>query len=175
MNKMSLNKKVGIVALVAVFVTAMTVIIVVPNVAFATPSTLAEENAQLQVTAYAKGIAIQKIDNETVKMPANLTLTAEPVERREKLILFKIVDGKVDVNGTVYTISEGKGVVVKPRQIIVLHCKGISSDGTEVALNLHARYFWMGGHLYVARVRGILKIGEDTRMLLLLRGYAKIP
>lgn len=171
MNKMSMKKKVSIVALAAVF---MAVIIVIPNVTFATPSTLAEENT-VQVTAYAKGIAIQKVNNETVRMPANLTLTAEPVERREKLILFKIVSGKVDINGTVYTISEGEGVLIKARHTVVLRCQGTSPDGTEVLLKLRAEYFWMGGHLYVARVKGILKIGEDTRMLLLMRGFARIP
>jgi hypothetical protein len=171
MNEISLQKKTGIVALVAVF---MAVIIVVPNVAFATSSTSAEENT-VQVTAYAKGIAIQKIDNETVKTPANLTLVAEPVERGEKLITFKIVGGKVDVNGTVYVISGGKGIVVKPLHMVLLRCNGTSPDGTEVLLSLRAKYFWMGGHLYVARIKGILKVGEDTRMLLLLRGYARIP
>ena len=170
MNKMSMKKKVSIVALAAVF---MAVIIVIPNVTFATPSTLAEENT-LQVTAYAKGIAIQKVNNETVRMPANLTLTAEPVERREKLILFKIVSGKVDINGTLCTISGGKGIVIKPRHIVLLRCNGTSPDGTEVILNLHAIYFWMGGHLYVTRIKGILKVGEDTRMLLLMRGFARI-
>jgi len=171
MSKMSLKKKTVIIAVAAVF---MAVIIVVPNMVFATSSILAEETA-VQVTAYAQGIAIQEMDNETVKMPANVTLTAEPIERGEKLILFKIVGGRVDINGTLYTISQGKGVVIKPRHIVVLHCQGTSPDGAQVLLRLRVRYFWMGGHLYVARVKGILKIGEDTKMLLLLRGHARIP
>lgn len=171
MTKMSLKKKAGIVALAAVF---MAVIIVGPNMAFATSSTLAEENT-VQVIAYAKGIAIQKIDNETVKMPANLTLVAEPIERGEKLILFKIVGGKVDVNGAVYTISEGEGMVIKARRTVMLRCQGTGPEGAEVLLRLRAEYFWMGGHLYVARVTGVLKIGEDTRILLLMRGYTRMP
>jgi len=171
MNHVSLKTKIGIVALAAVFLIA---IIVVPNIAFATSLTLSEETA-VQVTADARGIAIQKVNNETVQMPANLTLVAEPIERGEKLILFKIVGGRVDINGAVYTISEGKGIVVKPRHIVMLRCQGTSSDGTEILLGLCVKYFWMGGHLYVARVKGVLKIGEDTRMLLLMRGYARIP
>jgi hypothetical protein len=170
MNKISL-KKTGMMTLAVLF---MAVIIAVPNMAFATSSTVAEESA-VQVTAYAKGTAIQKIDNETVKMPVNLTLAAEPIERGEKRILFKIVGGKIDINGTVYTISEGKGIVIKLRHIVLLRCQGTSPDGTEVLLSLRARYFWMGGHLYVARVEGILRFGEDARMLLLMRGYARIP
>jgi hypothetical protein len=170
MNKISL-KKTGMMTLAVLF---MAVIIAVPNMAWASPSTLAEENT-VKVTVYAKGIALQKIDNGRAKMPANLTLTAEPVECGEKRILFKIVGGKVDINGTVYTISEGKGIVFKLRHIVLLRCQGTNPDGTEVLLSLRAKYFWMGGHLYVARVEGILRFGEDARILLLMRGYARIP
>ena len=88
MNKISL-KKTGIVALVAVFVIA----VIIPNVAFASTTAFSQDET-VQVTAYARGIAIQKIDNGTVKMPANLTLTAEPINRGEKLITFKIVGAK---------------------------------------------------------------------------------
>jgi hypothetical protein len=170
MNKMNV-KRIGIVALVAVFLVA---IIAVPSAALASTPAFDEEKT-VQVTAYAKGIAIQEIDNETVRMPANLTLTAELIEHGNKLILFKIVGGKAYINGTVYTISEDKSIVFKPRQAVLLRCQGTSSEGTKVVISLYAKYFWMGGHLYVARVRGTLKIGDDTRVLLLMRGYARIP
>ena len=152
MSKISLKKKASIMALAAVFVA---VIIVLPNIVFATSSTTAEEST-VQVIAYAKGIAVQRTNNETEKMPANLTLTTEPIEQREKLIIFKVVSGEVNINGTVYTLSKGKGIIIKPQHTVVLRCNGTSPDGTEVMLSLHARYFWMGGHLYVARVRGML-------------------
>jgi len=171
MSKISLEKKARVTALVTLFIA---VAIVVPSIAFASSATTTED-IDIQVTAYAKGLAIQKIGNKTVKMPANLTLAAEPIRRGEKLIAFKIIDGKVDINDMVYTISEGSGVVVKPQQAVWIHCKGSCPDGTEVRLNLYARYFWMGGHLCVARIKGILKIGEDTRTLLLMRGLVRIP
>jgi hypothetical protein len=161
-------------AITAVVTAALILMITVPYISYATST----ENTTTEcnpIIGKARGIAIQHVDNETIRMPANLTLAATPVMRRDKVIAFKIVGGEVNINGTVYTISEGKGVVIKPQHVVLLRCKGTTPDGEELLLRLHAKYFWMGGHLYVARIKGVLRIGEDTRMLLLLRGAAKIP
>jgi len=170
MINLTMKKKTAITAVVTA---ALILMVTVPYVSYATSTENTTECSP--IIGKARGIAIQHIDNETIRMPANLTLAATPMMRREKVITFKIVGGEVNINGTVYPISEGKGVVIKPRHVVILRCKGTTPDGEELLLRLRAKYFWMGGHLYVARIKSALRIGEDTKMLLLLRGAAKIP
>lgn len=172
MFTLSKKKKAMIAATAAI---ALVLMVAMLYTAYAEPSSTSEENLSRKVVVLkARGIALEKIDNQTVKMPANLTLYCEPVKEYKGVIGFRIVNGTVEVNATTYTITEGKGLVIQHRHAIALQAKGTGSDGQTVTLKLAGRYFWMWGHLYVARLRGVLRVG-DTKLLLLLRAAAKVP
>lgn len=171
MTVISKKWKMAIVAPIAIALVAM---VAFPIVGYAedVPTT----DAPAPVIVKARGVALQKADDGTIiKLPANMTLAAVKVKRAEGVILFKVLNGTVNIDGTVYTIDEGVGIVLTKRQAVFAWCKGVGPNGETVTLKLAAKYLWMWGNLYVGRIKGIIRIGEDTRMLLLLRGATRIP
>jgi hypothetical protein len=126
------------------------------------------------IAVKAKGFAFKRIDNETIKQyPVELTLTLELGERNGTRIPVLGVNGTVDVNGTVYTIESGKGVILTGRHVALIQCEGVDANGNEVTLGIRAVYFWWGGKLYAFRAKALLSTA-DGRMLLLMRGVAKV-
>ena len=57
------------------------------------------------------------------------------------------------VNGVTYTVTSGNGGVLTGRHAILLQAQGTSPDGQTVTFKLAGRYFWMGGNLYVVRIK----------------------
>ena len=140
--------------------------------------TFAEEQAlqRKHVYARARDIAIQKIDNETIKTPVNLELALVLGEKRGCFIPVLNVKGSIDVNGTIYTIEYGDDIIQTQRHWALIRCVGSNAEGLEeiqVTLRLGAAYFWWGGDLYAFRAKALLRIA-DTPTLLLLRGIAKV-
>lgn len=126
-----------------------------------------------QVYARARGVAIQKNDNETVKTPVNLTLALVLGEKRGNFTPVLNVKGSIDVNGTIYTFEYGDGIIQTQRHRAFIRCVGIDSNDNQVTFRLGAAYFWWGGKLYVFRAKALLRTA-DAPTLLLLRGIAKI-
>jgi hypothetical protein len=172
MLTLSKKKKATIVVTIAI---ALALMVALPTIGFATSSSASEEIlSQKIVVLKAKGIAVEKIDNQTVKMPANMTLFLEPVRKYRGVIGFKVVNGTVEVNNTTYVIAEGKGLLIYRRHAIVLQATGTAPDGQTVTLKIAGRYFWMWRHLYVARLRGVLRV-DDTTLWLWLRAASRVP
>lgn len=172
MLTLSKKKKVTIAVTATI---ALILIVAMPYIGYAAPSPTSEEIlSQKIVILKARGIAIEKIDNQTVKMPANLTLFCEPIKKYKGFTGFKIVNGTMEVDGTTYVITEGKGLVIHQKNAVILQSKGTGPDGQTVTLKLAGRYLWMWGHLYVARLWGVFRF--DNRVLLLrLRAAARAP
>jgi len=171
---MTVTSKKWKMVLVASIAIALVAMIAFPTVGYAeeVPTT----DSPTPVIVKARGVALQKADNGTItKLPANMTLTVVKVKRAEGVILFKVLNGTINIDGIVYTIDEGIGIVLTDSQTVFAWCKGAGPNGETVTLKLAAKYLWMWGNLYVARISGIIRIGEDIRMLLLLRGAARIP
>jgi hypothetical protein len=118
-------------------------------------------------TLVAKGYAVEKINSQITKYQANFTLTLQATEANVTVKKFDVVSGKVTVDGSSFTITSGKGAVLVGRRAILLEAQGTSSDGQLVTLKLEGRYFWMGGHLYVARIAAKLQTAKDNYTLLM--------
>lgn len=168
MMKVKFSKK----TLLATIVIALTVIVTSSILIYPTFASQSELERK-HVYARARGIAIQKIDNETIKMPVRVNLTLVLGKKRGKFIPVLNVNGSVDVNGTIYTIEYGDGIIQTKRHIAFIRCVGFDAEENEVTLRLGAAYFWWGGKLYAFRAKALL-CTENTRMGLLLRGIAKV-
>jgi hypothetical protein len=121
-------------------------------------------------TLKAQGIAVEKVDNQTVKSQANFTLSLQPTETNATVKKFSVSGGTIEVDGTAYTITGGNGAVLTRRHAILLQAQGTGPDGQAVTLKLAGRYFWMGGHLYVVRIVGKLQTDNGNFLLLLRAG-----
>lgn len=169
MMKIKSRKK----AILAFAVIALAVVITTSVLAYPAFATEEPEFQSKHVYVRARGIAVQKIDNETIKTPVNLTLTLVLGEKRGNFIPVLNVNGSIDVNSTIYTIEYGDGIIQTQRHVAFIRCVGFDADGNQLILRIRAPYFWWGRKLYVFRAKALLRT-VDTRMLLLLRGIAKV-
>ena len=156
------NKKKSII-IVALVALALIAVALFPSVAFA-----AEETTPQTRILRARGLAFERIENETVKMPTNLTLVVEPGKIGRGVITFNVVSGEMEVNGVKYTITEGKGLVAYYRRTLGMQLNGTDQDGNAVTVKLGGSYFWMWGRLHVARLAGTL-VTDNAKFGLLLR------
>jgi len=152
------------------FVIIITAIILavatVSTLIYALPVEGEEITSGKRVEIYARGIAKQKIENETVKMPVALKLTLYLGERHGPFTPITGAQGKLDVNGTVYAITCGSGGGFHRKEQAFIRLSGTDYDNQTFTVRLYAEYFWMGGNWYVARSIGILKTDVQTRLLL---------
>lgn len=168
-DMVNLTKKSKIV--IAVVVVVAVLAFAVPFAAYALPVT--DSNIAASRTLVAKGVAREVVNGENVTVPANFTLTLERDGGNVTVPKFNVVGGTADVNGVTYTITSGKGGVLRARHLILLKAEGTGPDGQAVTLKLAGRYFWMGGHLYVARV-GARLLTDNGNFTLLLRAGIRV-
>ncbi len=152
-------------ALIAVAAVVALVAVIVPSVVYALPPSDASIAASR--TLIAKGVAKELVNEENVTVPASFTLTLQRSSTDATVPRFDVTGGKVIVDGVSYTITSGNGGVFRGRHLILLQATGIQADGQTVTLRLAGRYFWMGGHLYVARIGARLLTPEGDFTLLL--------
>jgi uncharacterized protein with beta-barrel porin domain len=123
-------------------------------------------------TMKAQGFAYQEINGQITKYQASFTLMVQPTTTSQSKE-FAVTGGTVVVNGVTYTMTSGNGVVRSGRIIFQLKAQGTSPDGQAATLLLQGRYFWMGGHLYVARVEAKLET-DNGNYALLMRAAIRI-
>jgi len=150
----------------AAAITAAVLAVAVPFVAYAAP---AASNDPVQGTRnlIARGTATENVNGENVTTPANFTLTLERTGTNTTIPKFNVISGSVNIDGTTYTITSGHGGVLRGRHAILLQAQGMGPDGQTATLKLAGRYFWMGGHLFVARMAGLLQTGSGKEVLLM--------
>jgi len=151
---------------------AILTLVALSTVVFASPvaATVSEENGGHQVLVKARGIALSRVDNQTVRAPVNMTLVLYLGEGHRHVIPIKAVEGTVDINGTQYDLTSGRGIILTDGHTALLVCKGEGDNG-EITIRLLAEYFWMGGHLYAVRSKGC--VTDNAKMGLLLRAMAR--
>lgn len=125
------------------------------------------------VSAELKGIAICKADGEKTRSNITMVLTLNLAERQGGIRLIKSGQGTVTLNETSYEVVEANGIVQLRRNVALLKLSCKSTDGVIITLELRAKYFWMGGSLYVVRGSGILNT-EGEKMIVFFRGKANI-
>jgi type II secretory pathway pseudopilin PulG len=158
-------------ALAAMAAIAILLIIAVP---FASAQTVSNSATANVATMKAQGFAYQEVNSQTVKYQANFALTLQPASTSNGAIKgFDVAGGTVVVNGVSYAIASGNGAVRTGRHIFVLKAQGTSPDGQAVTLKLEGRYFWIGEHLYVARIGAKLQT-DNGNYLLLMRAAVKV-
>jgi hypothetical protein len=121
----------------------------------------------------AKGIVLERSNGQVVINSAGFTLSLEAVEVNETIIKFDVVGGTVEINGTEYAITQGKGAVIRDKHGFLLEAQGNDVGGQPVTLKLAGRYFWMWGRLHVARLLGSLQT-ESCKTFLLLRSVIRV-
>jgi hypothetical protein len=157
------------VALVAIVVFVVILVIAVPFVSAQAAASNAVGNIK---TLNAKGFAIQTGESQD-KFPANFTMALQATPTNDAVKKFDVTAGTVVVNGVSYAITDGKGGVATGRHLILLQAHGTDSNGQTVTLKLDGRYFWMGGHLYVARIAAKLQT-ENQNYTLLMRAAIRV-
>lgn len=173
MNQVKSRKKaISVFAVIAIATAVMASMLVYPT--YADEQELQSKN----VLARAKGVALQRIDNTTIKIsPVSLNLTLTLGENKGDSIPVLRVNGSLNVNGTVYTIEYGDGVIRTGSRfgrvhIAFIRAVGFDAEGNQITLKIQAPYFWWGGNLYAFRAKATIQTA-DSSMLLLLRGVAK--
>lgn len=161
-------------AMLAFAVVAIMAAMAASIVAYPAFAATEQEIQTKDIAVKAKGWAFQKADSETIKQ-YNVTLesTLELGERKGHIVVIANASGSVDVNGTIYTIETGKGLIFTKSRMVVARFVGVDAQGNEITLGVQAVYFWWGGKLYAFRARAVLRTTENP-MLLLLRGAAKV-
>lgn len=157
--------------IVAVTVVAL-LMVAVPCAVYALPTSDSNIVGPTR-TLVAKGVDRQVIEGQNVTTPANFTLTLERSGTNTTVPRFNVTGGTVIVNGATYTITSGNGAVLHGRHLILLQAQGTGPDGQAVTLRLAGRYFWMGGHLYVARI-GARLLTANSNSTLLLRAAIRV-
>jgi hypothetical protein len=153
--------------LIVALVVAALLVVVVPAAVYALPT--GDSNLLgASRTLVAKGVDRQVVDGQNVTVPANFTLTLERSGTNTTVPKFNVTGGSVVVNGVTYTITSGNGGVIRSKHLIILQAQGTGQDGQAVTLRLAGRYFWMGGHLFVARI-GARLLTDNGNSTLLLR------
>jgi hypothetical protein len=145
---------------------ALVIVVAVPYVAFAAP-VVTNDPVQGTRNLLGKGVVRETVNGENFTAPANFTLTLERTGTNLAVPKFNVVGGKLDVNGTIYTITSGDGGVLRARHLVLLQAKGTGPDGQSVTLKLAGRYFWMGGHLFVLRMAGSVQTAGGKEQLLM--------
>ena len=118
-------------------------------------------------TLVAKGVDRQVVNGQNVTVPTNFTLTLERSGGNTLVPKFNVIGGTVIVNGASYTITSGNGGVLRNRHLILLQAQGTGPDGQAITIRLAGRYFWMGGHIFVARIGARLLTANGNSTLLL--------
>lgn len=124
--------------------------------------------------ARAGGWAFERIDNETIRqkpVQLNITLNLGSLVRNHRLITG--VNGTLDVNGTIFAIQSGQGIIITGVHVALVRCSGVDADGNEIGFAVRAAYFWWGGSVYAFRAVALLRTVESP-MMLLMRGVAKV-
>jgi hypothetical protein len=161
----------GKILIVALVVVAL-IVVAVPAAVYALPTS--DSNlVGASRTLVAKGVDRQVVDGQTVTVPANFTLTLEQTGTNKTVPKFNVIGGSVVINGATYTITSGNGNVVRSKHLILLQAHGTGPDGQAVTLKLAGRYFWMGGHLFVARI-GARLLTENGNSTLLMRAAIRV-
>ncbi len=166
----SMNNKSGTLVAAAAAL-ALVFIVVFPCVVYAqssSTSTSQDSSTPKARVLRAVGIAAENDSGVITKMPANFTLVLEPIKANRTVIIFQVDSGSVNVKGTTYTITGGKGAVVFNKNVLLMQAQGTGPDGQPVTLKLEGRYFWMWGHLYVIRILGSLQL-DNAKLLVLMR------
>jgi hypothetical protein len=105
--------------------------------------------------------------------PAGFSLALEATEVNQTIVKFNVISGIVKINGTEYTITGGHGAVIREKHGFLLEAQSTGPEGQSATLKLAGRYFWMWGHLYVARIVGSLQT-ESAKTSLVLRAAIRV-
>lgn len=153
---------------------ALVFIVSLPYAYASSPSaTTAETQSSRTRILRAKGLAVEKANNQLVISSAGFALALEATEVNETIIKFNVISGTVKINGTEYVITGGNGAVIRDKRGFLLQAEGTSPEGQSVTLKLAGRYFWMWGHLYVARIVGSLQT-DSAKIWLVLRAAIRV-
>jgi len=142
------------------------------------PLTVSAEPTQEQATiescstvsAELKGIAIRRVDGKIIRSNITMILNLELGEKQGNIRPIKSGQGTVTLNGTSYEVVEAEGVIWLRRNVALLKLSCEGADSVAITLELRARYFWMGSHLYA--VRGLGFLHGDENMRIFFRGKA---
>lgn len=157
--------------------TVVLTILLLVTVSLAVSAESTQEQAAIEscsiVSAELKGIAIRKVDSERTRSNITMILTLDLAERQGSIRPIKSGQGTVTLNETSYEVVEANGIVQLRRNAALLKLSCKSTDCVIITLKLRAKYFWMGGSLYVVRGSGILNT-EGEKMPVFFRGKANI-
>jgi hypothetical protein len=169
MAKLWLRKK-------ALFIAALVVTLMLAStsmISYAGESEVSQEEAQRLVALRAKGIAINRTDEEKTRAPAALDLLVRLGTPNESRIPLKVLKGRVKVGEMVYNVTGGRGIVFLPRRLALLRLTAEDEDGEGVVFKFAIRYRHVACAIYRVKIVGVLK-AEEGRIFLLLKGYAKV-
>jgi hypothetical protein len=160
------RKTLFLVALVAALMVISTSMI-----SYAGGSDVSQKQAQGLVALRARGIAISRTDEEKTRAGATVGLLVKLGIRNGSRIPLSVLKGRIRVGEAVYNVTGGRGVVFLPRHLVLLRLT--AEDGESVVFRFAVRYAHIAKGIYGVKMAGVLK-AEESRVFLLLRGYAKL-
>jgi hypothetical protein len=142
-------------------------------ISYAGESDVSQEQAQGLVALRARGIAISRTDEEKTRAGATVGLLVKLGIRNGSRIPLSVLKGRIRVGETLYNVTGGRGVVFLPRRLVLLRLTAEDGDGESVVFRFAIRYAHIAKGIYGVKMAGVLK-AEESRVFLLLRGYAKL-
>jgi hypothetical protein len=125
------------------------------------------------VALRAKGIAVEKREEERTRLPAGIGLLIRLGPRNETKIFFRVLKGHVRIGESLYNVTHGRGIIFIDRHTALLRFTALDKDGENVGFKFALRYWRITKGLFAVRMRGLLQT-EEGRVFLLLRGHAKL-
>jgi hypothetical protein len=157
---------------------ALVLVASLPNTYASVPSTTTTETQSSRTRMLiARGVAVDITRSQVALTRAGFALELKATEVNETIIKFDIVGGTIRINKTDYAIdylmTGGNGAVIRDKHGCLLQATGTGPYGQSITLKLAGRYFWMWGHLYIARLAGSLQT-ESGKTHLLLRSMIRV-
>jgi hypothetical protein len=169
MASLSLKGKTLILAVVV----AATALVLVPTIGYAGEGEPVQKQAEKMVALRARGIAVEKIDEERTVTPTKMGLLIQLGEPNQGRIPIQVLRGRVKIGEDLCNITGGKGVVLLWRQIALIRCEALDPDGESVVFKFAIRYRRVAQDVFALRIAGVLKT-EGNRVFMRLRGLAKL-
>jgi len=148
-------------------------LIAVPMISYAGDGKVNQEQVKGLAALRARGIAIEKSEEEKTRMPARIGLLIKLGIRNDSKIPLKVLRGRVKIGENIYNITGGRGALLLGRHLALMRCVGVDASGESVVFKFAVRYVRIAEGLYLVRMAGVLE-AEESRIFMLFKGHAKI-
>ncbi len=152
---------------------SLMILMLLPSQAYALPMELQSRHGDVYIVSTISGYAKTWNQGQPIVVPAILEMKCRVTEVTEKLVLFKIECGTLEIDGTTYKIIGGwwRGLYHKGTEKSMVEAIAIDDSGNKIGFILvgdDARHTFGGTYM---TIRGGLKDSDGTYWRLSIRAW----